>query len=179
MSDLRRKQADRTAETKRALKEAFCRLFAEKPLDKISIVEVCRLAGYNRSTFYQYYLSLDDILLEVENETLDYILKHRAVIHTSDFNFIKELASMYESKKLYMDAMLGENSTPRFLERLVALSTEHIPDLGLDKDDPHLPYLIEYRYNGVLSLLRLWLRRGRDLPFEDFLEMIRTLYYSK
>ena len=53
MSDLRRKQTQRTKETKRALKEAFCRLYITKPINKILITEVCRIAGYNRSTFYQ------------------------------------------------------------------------------------------------------------------------------
>lgn len=176
MSELRRKQIERTEETKHILKEAFCKIYAQKPLDKISITELCRIAGFNRSTFYQYYLNLDDILLEIENETLEYIANSRSTFHTSDSNFVTELMAMYEQQKVYMDAMLGPNGTPRFINNLIKVKTEHISDFEVDKNDPHYPYLIEFRYNGVLSLLRLWMRRNRDLSFEDFVVLVKELY---
>lgn len=176
MSDLRKKQTQRTEETKRALKEAFCRLYVTKPINKISITEVCRIAGYNRSTFYQYYLDLDDILLEIENETLDYIKSRRTEIASSDSNFISELMLLYEGRKVYMDAMLGQNSTPRFFNTLISIATTNITDFDFDKNDPRYPYLVEFRYKGALSIFRLWIQRNRDLDFEDLLLMIRKMY---
>lgn len=102
MSELPKKSSVRSVRTRRALKEAFCRLYIDKPLNKIAIKEVCRIAGYNRSTFYQYYLDLDDLLLEIETETLTYIAAQRKTVHTSDSNFISELMELYEQEKVYM-----------------------------------------------------------------------------
>ena len=36
-----RKRPDKTAQTKTDLKEAFWRLYAEKPLEKITVGQVC------------------------------------------------------------------------------------------------------------------------------------------
>ncbi len=176
MSDLRKKQEDRTEQTKQALKEAFCRLFVKKPINKISITELCRLAGYNRSTFYQYYLDLDDILLEIENETLDYIKERRSVLNSNDSNFITELIALYEGRKVYMEAMLGEYSTPRFFKNIISAVTQDITDFDINPNDPHFPYLVEFRYRGALSIFQLWIRRNRDLELEDLLEMSKKMF---
>ncbi len=176
MSDLRKKQEDRTEQTKQALKEAFCRLFVKKPINKISITELCRLAGYNRSTFYQYYLDLDDILLEIENETLDYIKERRSVLNSNDSNFIKELIALYEERKVYMEAMLGEYSTPRFFKNIISAVAKDIEDFDINPNDPHFPYLVEFRYRGALSIFQLWIRRNRDLELEDLLEMSKKMF---
>ncbi len=96
MSELPKPRAARSVQTKRALKEAFCRLYLKKSINKIAVTEICRIAGYNRSTFYQYYLDVDDMLLEIETETLTYIATQRKTVHTSDSNFISELMELYE-----------------------------------------------------------------------------------
>lgn len=176
MSHLRKKQVQRTEETKSALKEAFCKLYVTKPLNQLTITEICRIAGYNRSTFYQYYLDLDDILLEIETETLDYISSRRKDITSSDSNFISELMLLYEERKVYMDAMLGQNSTPRFFNNLISIATTNIKEFEFDKNDPHYPYIVEFRYHGALSIFRLWIQRKRDLDFEDLLQMIKQMY---
>lgn len=176
MSNLRKKQDKRTEQTKQILKEAFCRLFVRKPINKISITELCRLAGYNRSTFYQYYLNLDDILLEVENEALDYIKEKRSMLNSNDSNFITELMALYEERQIYMEAMLGEYSTPRFFNSIISLVTSNIEDFDLDSNDPHFPYLVEFRYRGALSIFQLWIRRNRDLELEDLLIMSKKMF---
>ena len=176
MSELPKKSSVRSVQTRRALKEAFCRLYIDKPLNKIAIKEVCRIAGYNRSTFYQYYLDLDDLLLEIETETLAYIAAQRKTVHTSDSNFISELMELYEQEKVYMDAMLGPHSTPRFLDNLLHLAVQSNLDFDLRPNDPYFPYLVEFRYQGALSIFRLWLRRKRDLPFADLLAFIQKRY---
>jgi AcrR family transcriptional regulator len=176
MSEWPKTRAARSVQTKRALKEAFCRLYLKKPINKIAITEVCRIAGYNRSTFYQYYLDVDDMLLEIETETLTYIATQRKTVHTSDSNFISELMELYEQEKVYMDAMLGPHSTPRFLDNLLQLAVQSNVDFDLQPDDPFFPYLVEFRYQGALSIFRLWLRRKRDLPFADLLAFIQKRY---
>ena len=60
----------RIALTKRLLQEALLRLMNRKPLDKISITELCDEAGINRTTFYRHYYTPHDVLLSME---LDFI----------------------------------------------------------------------------------------------------------
>ncbi len=48
---------------------AFWKLYEKKQLEKISIREICQLAGYNRTTFYAYYDNIYDLL----NKAVDHI----------------------------------------------------------------------------------------------------------
>ncbi len=45
----------RVVKTKQALHNALLTLLSEKPLENISIAEICREANVNRGTFYLHY----------------------------------------------------------------------------------------------------------------------------
>lgn len=51
-------------ETAARMDEAFLDLLAEKDLEFITVKEICRRAGVNRSTFYLHYETLGDLLDE-------------------------------------------------------------------------------------------------------------------
>lgn len=68
-----KKQPQITEQTKANLKDAFWKLYTEKPIEKISIKEITDLAGYNRGTFYLYYKDVYDIFSQIEDELLDKI----------------------------------------------------------------------------------------------------------
>lgn len=44
--------------------EALIQLINEKDYDYITITEICKRAGVNRSTFYLHYETVDDLLKE-------------------------------------------------------------------------------------------------------------------
>lgn len=55
----------RTQYSKRMIRESFYELMKEKPLDKISVTEICKKADVNRSTFYSYYTDIYDLQLKI------------------------------------------------------------------------------------------------------------------
>ena len=57
--------------TKRALKEAFLSILQEKPVNRITVKEVCELAELNRATFYTHYSDCYALLESIEQELLD------------------------------------------------------------------------------------------------------------
>lgn len=54
--------------SKMLLKNALITLLNEKPLEKITIYELCAKAQLNRVTFYKYYGSQYDLLTDIEND---------------------------------------------------------------------------------------------------------------
>lgn len=58
--------------TKRLLREGLLRLLGQgpgqKPIDRISVSELCREAGINRATFYKHYAAPVDVLKDIEEE---------------------------------------------------------------------------------------------------------------
>ncbi len=170
------KQKKITDETKQAFVDAFCLLYSKKPLEKITVQEIARKAGYNRGTFYQYFLDIDELLDYVENNLLDFIREKRSRAGAGGNPFISDLVELYETKATYINALLGNFGDSRFLEKLKAESKLNIPELDLPDDHPLKPYLVEFHLSATLSLFRLWLRRGKDLPVKKLITLIADLY---
>ena len=61
----------RTQKTMNILKEIFVDLLKEKPVQSISVTELCRLADINRSTFYLHYCDIYALLEDIENDCLE------------------------------------------------------------------------------------------------------------
>ena len=55
-------------DTKKELIEAFWKLYAEKPVAKISVGSLCQLAGYNRTTFYNHFKDIYDLLEQASGD---------------------------------------------------------------------------------------------------------------
>lgn len=58
----------RILRTKKLLREALTELLQEKPLEKITVTELCALSEVNRSTFYLHYRDIHDMYEQIEEE---------------------------------------------------------------------------------------------------------------
>lgn len=65
-----KKQVEITAATRNAFLDAFCTLYKRKPIEKITIQELTDKAGYNRSTFYQYFKDIYGLLTYIEDNVI-------------------------------------------------------------------------------------------------------------
>ena len=54
--------------TQKLIREAFTGLLKQKPIQSISIKELCELAGINRGTFYAHYRDIYDLREKIEDE---------------------------------------------------------------------------------------------------------------
>ncbi len=61
--------------TRQTIRETFLSLYREKDISKITVTEVCKAAGINRSTFYTYYEDVYALQSSLEEETLTEIAK--------------------------------------------------------------------------------------------------------
>ena len=63
-----KKEDRRTSYSKRMIRESLYELMKEKPLNKISVTELCEKADVNRSTFYSYYTDIYDLHQKIIKE---------------------------------------------------------------------------------------------------------------
>lgn len=54
--------------------DALVTLAKDKPIREIQVSELCRVAGVNRSTFYQYYQDIQDLIAQETTETLTQLM---------------------------------------------------------------------------------------------------------
>ena len=60
----------RTEKTEKEIRNAFMELRAQKPLEKITVKELCALACINKSTFYAHYSDIYALSETLEQETV-------------------------------------------------------------------------------------------------------------
>lgn len=58
----------RVIKTIEAIKKSFSELICEKPYGRITVRELCERAQINKKTFYNYYETLDALVVEMQDE---------------------------------------------------------------------------------------------------------------
>lgn len=172
-----KKHPEITDQTRQTFIDVFCELYSEKPIEQITVQEITRKAGYNRSTFYNYFCDVYALREYVENDVLDYISSQLRGLDTGDAeSILREVIKLFEEKGDYLDALMGDYGSFCFQEKV----KERIPLASgpymTPPEDPRTPYLMEFNISTIQSLYRLWRKRGRDLPMEDLLNLIYRLY---
>ena len=151
------------------LRKAFLGLLGQKPIQSISIKELCELAGVSRGTFYAHFTDIYDLLAQIEDEMTAEIsaalepLRESAtadnpvVLGTRIFEVLKDNYDL-------CTVTLGDYGDKQFAMRLVNMGYEKCIDLyrGYFQDVPakQLDYFYAFISSGVMGLLREWLDNG-------------------
>ena len=165
-----RKRPEKTEQTKAELKEAFWRLYAEKPLDKITVGEVCMRAGYNRGTFYLHFRDLYELRDIIEGDLLDGMTEcvetcmRRLKRDSSKLSCIaacKDVVLYYERNKPYITVLLGDKGDPAFVYKLKnnlkPLWREYVIATDSARSEGEIDLLLEYTLSGTLFMISQWL----------------------
>lgn len=89
---------------KDCLAQALVRLMKEKPYEAINVAEICRVAGYNRITYYRHFDSKEDILRYL----LDAIAEEfqsKMELHRGE-HFAESAARMFTVIKNHADTLM-------------------------------------------------------------------------
>lgn len=169
--------------TKQNLKDAFWSLYCRTKIDKITVKEVCTLAGYNRSTFYVYFKDIYEILEEIENQVItaeefrDMILD-RLLQAEDKKEILKQLIQLFENKIKYLPILLGENGDPQFrqklLKRLFPIVISRFRPLTKE-EAIEVSYIMEYQSAAVLSTIAKWYTNGKDTSIDSFLDILYSV----
>ncbi len=136
--------------TARYMNEALISLLETKEYEYITIKEICKKAGVNRSTFYLHYESMDDLLYE-SIENIFHSLQKR---YSEDFKFeiVLNNASL-EDLRLY---------TPKYSEPYLSFIKENkkafmvaIRHQELFKVDYTFGKLYEAFFEPIMSLFNI------------------------
>ncbi|MCH1982239.1 TetR/AcrR family transcriptional regulator [Ruminococcus sp. OA3] len=173
------KQPDVTEKTRSTFINVFCSLYQQKPIEKISIQEITKMAGYNRSTFYQYFTDIYDLLEYIENDVLEYMRNSEPKnLNDSQLNhmFIQNIASLYEKKGAYLSALLGDYGSVRFGEKLKNEMVKKMKNINLIlNEDLYMPYVVECSLSMIVAAFRHWQRSGKNITSDDLARFISSV----
>lgn len=181
--------------TKRTICDALVSLLKEKPLEKISVTEVCRRADVNRSSFYKHYLDIYDLMDKLEDEeyekiyqaTLKDIQLSPDMKDTPSRLRQQALTAIRNNPEFYRLILAGPNN--RFLTRLTNdtytfLSDEYVPMADQEALFPMdlRPFekecAIQYLLHGSISVMQLWLENGCKETVDEIDQVLSKLNRS-
>lgn len=176
-----KKQPEITAQTREKLIDAFWSLYSEKNIEHITIKEITDKAGYHRSTFYEYFSDIYDVLDQLEDALLKYIEMN--VISRMDGDLSDDLAlhiaNIYDVKGEYLSVLLSEKGDPNFLNKIKAVMLPVLKDTyGLSEDEVHTAYIFEFVSSGIFAVVTHWYKNGKNIPSQELARLVRSILIS-
>lgn len=157
--------------SKNAIKSAFLELIQIKDVENITVTEIVKKADLNRSTFYQHYYDVYDIVEEIQNNVIDELknLIHDLDVNKcgdNDFQILDLLSNyLYTNKDLFKICILHQDVLP-FLEDLIKLFTDSLlknPSIiKIDESLDMKKIRISYISGGIVFTYIKWFKDEID-----------------
>ena len=176
--------------------KALLTLLEVKPIEYITISELCEKAGVNRSTFYLHYENIGDLL----KETTAYVLENFASYFPDAENMVGGIANcdlqdleFINEKYLYPYLSFIKENRRMFsavLSQPIAFDSKSIFQRLFDSifkpilDRFHYPkdeqnYVMMFYLNGITAIITEWLKDDCEKSMEDISAIIHDCIYGK
>lgn len=162
-------ESRRVKMTKQLIQNALLELLEQKPLGKITVTDICKIADVNRSTFYAYYVDIQQLLEEIEVNIINQIpVSPDFPTVNFDMRFLDMLEAFFKYVKDHgrlFKILIVEANDSDFNKRLVdaAMERYHINKEEDKTLDSRYKYI--YRINGVIGLIKEWI--DADFPMDE------------
>ena len=110
----------RTRYTRQIITTAFWQLLRQKPMEKITVKEICALAQINRGTFYRHFQDCYDLMEQLEAQALDKL--EETLVSTRDRGVQAVLLSMLQklqNDEDFLAILTRQSPDNAFLHRVV------------------------------------------------------------
>ena len=175
---------------------ALISLLKKKPLDFITVSEICEIAGVNRSTFYLHYETIGDLLDETARYLLNDFLSYFStdtksialnlkdcelndLIFVCDkyltpyFTYIKDNKEVFGTA-LTNDKTLGfEDVYKRMFDNIFNPILDRFQYPQSDRQ-----YVMMYYLNGINAIVSEWLKNGCDKPIKELSKIVSICVFG-
>lgn len=169
---------------RRMIQAAFELLIKKQSIAKVTVRDVCELAGVNRSTFYAHYVDMYDLFEKVE-KTMERSMTEaflKQIQSGSDigkcfesmFEFIREYRQFYE---IYLNE--ANHPTIGLARELyqARLGNVNVSDtFGFDLFDGEIKYQEDFFIAGLTAIIRRWVADGCVLSPRELLGVLGHQY---
>jgi AcrR family transcriptional regulator len=161
----------RTKYTKTVIRQALFELLKEKPISKVTVTDICKLADINRSTFYSYYEDVYALLNQIQNELFENI-----VFTLSSDDWFKDLLKLVDDNRDLCQVLIGTNGDSSFIRQLFYLGYDNSirvwQEMYPKATTTEMDYSYAYMANGMIGILENWIVGGYKLPIEEVGKLI-------
>ena len=159
------------------LKNALVELLETKPINKITVYELCRSAQINRSTFYKYYGEPHDILNEIVNE----LLEKTAIIvknENNEFSRLKTILTFMRDNRETIIRIIANVSEQKLIDHIYGVPTLHEnlysllrnSEISIEKE-----YVKLFYHYGSFAIIRACLNNGCVESPQEMTQIISSI----
>ena len=174
-----KKKTGQTEMTQRNFQDAFWLLYEKKSIDKITVKDICSLAGYDRSTFYRYYADVYDVLHELEKQILDEVDEFVVYLVEQANNFdatqaLQAILGTFASLNKYIIVLLGPHGDTEFIRKIV----ENLKPIWIkyffrtnQYTAAEVDFFMEYYISGLISMYQKWFCDNNGVSIERIIQL--------
>lgn len=166
----------RRRESVERIEKAFMELLQTRELSEVTVADICKLSGLNRSTFYTNFADLYDLADRVREHLEDevnrlYEADKARQINSNDY--LRLFRHIRDNQLFYRTYFkLGYDNQFKLKYYDVHQAQRHF-------DNRHIEYHVEFFRSGFNAIVKLWLVGGcRETP-EEMEEIIRSEYRGR
>lgn len=161
----------RTKYTKTVVRQALFDLLKEKPLAKITVTDICKLADINRSTFYSYYEDVSDLLNQIQNDVFENV-----VFSLTTDNWFDDLLNLVDNNRDLFQILIGPHGDSSFIRQLLYLGYDNSmrawAKMYPSVSATYFDYAYAYLANGIIGMLENWVCSDYKESIEEVGRMI-------
>lgn len=169
--------------TKRALAASLKKLLADKPLDKITIVDITEDCGVNRQTFYYHFQDIYDLVEWIYTSEASEAMGSQKTYATWQQGFFQVFAYVLENKNFVLHTY--HSVSREFLERYLYAETYRLLYGVLEEKAAEIPVREEdkafianfYKY-AFVGLMLDWIGAGMKERPELILERLDRVIHG-
>ena len=163
----------RRRESVEKIEKVFIDLLQSKELNEISVSDICKRAGLNRTTFYANYVDiygLADSIRDKLEKNLSDLYKDEIAYGFNSHDYLKLFRHIRDNQLFYRTYFkLGYDENYKIIKYDTELAQRYF-------DNRFVEYHMEFFKAGITKIIKLWLKNGcRESP-EDMFEIIRSEY---
>ena len=172
------KQTSKYFHTAMRMNEALLSLLEKKDYQYITVKEICQTAGVNRSTFYLHYETVDDLLLETLEKTMERLNEKfqdapvfnvekipsadrgQLFFITPEY-LIPYLEFVRENRTIFMVAVTQPEAlrvNAIFQKRYTDVFAPVMHRFGIDEKE--WQYRLAFYLNGLFAIVTQWIKNG-------------------
>ena len=158
------------------IEKAFIELLQTKELNEITVSQICKNSGLNRSTFYANYADVYELAEKIKENLEEEVKQLYEEERANEFNsndYLKLFRHIQSNQLFYRTYFkLGYDSK----HQIELYDTQQAREYF---DNKHINYHIEFFKNGFNAIVKLWLEGGCKETPEEMEEIIRKEYQGR
>ena len=168
-----------TEQTRRKLINSFWELYKSKDINKITVVNVCRLADYERTTFYKYFTDINDLFNVLESEIIENIrtdIQNNNRINSQEgifFDGFKKFTDKYGEYIVVFYEKGNRNFYNKFKE-LVKTDVYNYLNFNI-QDEKKKEFLFEFIFSSLINSYAYWYRNQKMMSLKLFVEFTNNM----